>query len=349
MDQLTYRTEQALLGSLLTDSRHVADVDYLLPRDFSDPEHRALYDAITTVHAAEPELTGAEFADRVALVRGQDPEQLHGLALSCPEPDHAPVYARMVQEAGFRRELADHAALIAETAADRDQSPELVNHLDSLSETLRVHANRFGPAAELEYWTTFAEDRVGPTPAPRDAEALALQDQILVDLMKHPELLNWDAEWMTADLFEEGPRRIVFETLEYVTSIGEPVDEIVIAWNVARQAAAHDAQGRQHLGGGDHYRAVPQYLIELRTVEAPDYAAITVGQQLLDGHFRARITATAERIEGAAARMDVAPARIIGQVNTAVQQVSREYEARQQQQYKPPVVQPDAANTEYNR
>ena len=84
MDQLTYRTEQALLGSLLTDTRHVADVDYLLPRDFFEPEHRALYDTITTVHAAEPELTGVEFADRVALVRGQDPERLHELALSCP-------------------------------------------------------------------------------------------------------------------------------------------------------------------------------------------------------------------------------------------------------------------------
>lgn len=349
MDQLTYRTEQALLGSLLTDSRHVPDIDYLLPRDFEDLGHRALYDAITTVHAAEPELTGAAFADRVAYVRGQEPEQLHELALSCPEPDHAPVYARMVQEAGFRRELAGHAALIAETAADREQSPELIQHLDSLSETLRVHASRFGPAAELEYWTTFADDRVGPTRAPDNAEALALQDQILVDLMMHPELLNWDAEWLTADLFQEGPRRIVFETLEYVTSIGEPVDEIVIAWNVARQAAAHDAQGRGHLGGGDGYKAVPQYLIDLRTVEAPEYAAITLGQELLDGHFRARITATAEHIEDTATRMDVAPSRIIGQVNTAVQQVSREYEARQQQQYQPPVIESDAASTEYNR
>ena len=349
MDQLTYRTEQALLGSLLTDSRHVADVDYLLPRDFADANHRALYDSITTVHAAEPALTGAEFADRVAQVRGQEAEQLHELALSCPEPDHAPVYARMVQEAGFRRELAEHATLLSEAAAGGHQSPEVVVNLDELSRTLRVHASRFGPAAELEYWTTFADDRVGPTPPARDAEALALQDQILVDLMKHPELLNWDAEWMTPDLFEEGPRRIVFETLEYITSIGEPVDEIVISWNVARQAAAHDAQGRQHLGGNDHYRAVPQYLIELRAVEAPEYAAITLGEELLDGHFRARITATAERIEDAAARMDVAPSRIIGQVNTAVQQVSREYEARQQQQYQPPVIQPDATGTEYNR
>lgn len=346
MDQLTHRTEQALLGSLLTDPRHVTDVDYLLPRDFSDPEHRALYDAITTVHDAEPALAGADFAGRVAQYRGQEAEQLHELALSCPEPDHAPVYARMVQEAGFRRELADHAALIAETAADRDQSPDLVNHLDSLSETLRVHASRFGPAAELEYWTTFADDRVGPTQAPRDAEALALQDQILVDLMNHPELLNWEAEWLTADLFEQGPRRIVFETLEYITSIGEPVDEIVISWNVARQAAAHDAHGRQ-FGRHDQYKAVPQYLIELRGIEAPEYAAITLGQQLLDGHFRARITTTAERIEDAAARMDVSPSRIIGHVNTAVQQVSREYEARQQH-YQPPVIQPDAS-TEYNR
>lgn len=348
MDQLTHRTEQALLGSLLTDSRHIADVDYLLPRDFSGPEHRALYDAITTVHAAEPALTGAEFAERVAYVHGQDAERLHELALSSPEPDHAPVYARMVQEAGFRRELADHAALLAESAASRDQSPQLAAHLDSLSQTLRVHADRFGPVAELEYWTTFAADKVAPTQPPRDAETLARQDQILVDLMKHPELLNWDAEWMTADLFEEGPRRIVFETLQYVTSIGEPVDEIIIAWNVARQAAAHDARGR-HLGEHDHYKPVPQYLIELRTIEAPDFAAITLGRELLDEHFRARITATAERIEDAAARTDVAPSRIIGQVNTAVQQVSHEYEARQQQQYNPPTVQVDTAGPEHNR
>jgi replicative DNA helicase len=319
-----------------------------MTRDFADPEHRALYDAIITVHAAQPALTGAQFADHVAHLRGQDPERLHELALTCPEPDHAPVYARMVQEAGFRRELAEHAALIAETAASPEQSPAVVSHLSSLSETLRVHASRFGPAAELEYWTTFAADRVGPTQPPRDAETLARQDQILVDLIRHPELLNWDAEWMTADLFEDGPRRIVFETLEYITSIGEPVDEITISWNIARQAAAHDAHGR-HLGEHDHYKAVPQYLIELKTIEAPDYAAIHLGQALLDDHFRERITATAERIEDAAAQTDVAPSRIIGQVNTAVQQVSREYEARQQQQYHPPVIQADATGPERNR
>lgn len=348
MDQLTHRTEQALLGSLLADSRHIADVDYLLPRDFADPEHRALYDAITTVHAAEPAVTGAEFAERVAYMQGQDAERLHELALSSPEPDHAPVYARMVQEAGFRRELADHAALLAESATSRDQSPQLTAHLDALSQTLRLHANRFGPVAELEYWTAFAADKVAPTPLPRDDETLSRQDQVLVDLMKHPELLNWDAEWMTADLFDQGPRRIVFETLQYVTSIGEPVDEIIIAWNVARQAAAHDAGGRR-LGEHDHYKAVPQYLIELRTIEAPDYAAITLGRELLDEHFRARVTATAERIEDAASRTDIAPSRIIGQVNTAIQQVSHEYEARQQQQYNPPIAPVDAAGPEHNR
>ncbi|HTJ68127.1 MAG TPA: DnaB-like helicase N-terminal domain-containing protein [Actinospica sp.] len=349
MDDLTYRTEQALLGSLLADSRHIPDVDYLLTRDFEDPEHRALYDAITTVHAWDPELTGVAFSDRVADLRGQvTAEKLAELALSCPEPDHAPVYARMVQEAGFRRELADHAALLAETAADREQVPELALHLDSLSEALRVHASRFGPLAEIEYQSSFASDRVGPTQGPRDTETLARQDKILVDLMRHPELMSWDAEWMNSDMFEQGPRRIVFETLEYVTSIGEPVDEIVIAWNVARQAAAYDAQGR-HLGKDDHYRAVPQYLIALRSVEAPDYAAIPLGQELLDDHFRARITTAAERIEDVAARTDVAPSRIIGQVNTAVQQISREYEARQEQQYHPPVIQADVTGPEYNR
>src|SRR5258708_13844200 len=138
-------------------------------------------------------VAGAPYADLVAnhltsLGGGYvPPETLHELALNCPDPDHAPTYARMVQEAGFRRELSEHAQRIGEIA-ESGQEPEAISeHLTLLSEALGTHATRFGPMAELAHITDVAEGRAMVSVGQDDPERLVRQDQVLADLLRHPE------------------------------------------------------------------------------------------------------------------------------------------------------------------
>ncbi|NUQ99928.1 MAG: hypothetical protein HOY79_26395, partial [Streptomyces sp.] len=116
MSDITMSTERALLGALLTDPGQLDELRYVRTQDFEIQRHREIYTAIQDVHADAPSLTGVAFADHVA-ARLPNPDfvwdfELHTLALNCPDPDHGPTYARMVQEAAFRRDLAEHAERI---------------------------------------------------------------------------------------------------------------------------------------------------------------------------------------------------------------------------------------------
>jgi replicative DNA helicase len=264
-------------------------------------------------------------------------DELHALALNCPDPDHAPTYARMVQEAGFRRDLAEHAERIG-SIAQAGTEPEVISeHLALLSEALGTHASRFGPMAELAHISEVAAGRAVVDINQTDPERLARQDQVLADLMRHPEDIREVSTWLSSDNFAAGPRREVYETIVYIDSLDEPVDEITVAWNLARRAAAYDALGTDQYGL-QPYSGVPAYITTLRDLDVPEDAALAVGRQLLADDLSAKLSATAERMANSASRDDVSPAFAIGQAANAVRQIQHAHEYRQdvERDYQPP-------------
>lgn len=333
MSDLTTSAERALLGALLTDPAQLDELRYVRTADFESWRHREIYATIQEVHAAAPSLSGAAFADSVAarlptIDFAWEIDELHALALTCPDPDHAPTYARMVQEAGFRRDLAEHAERIG-TIAQAGTEPELISeHLALLSEALGTHATRFGPMAELAHISDIAAGRAMIDIDQTDPERLARQDQVLADLMRHPEDIREVSTWLSSDNFAAGPRREVYETIVYIDSLDEPVDEITVAWNLARRAAAYDALGTDQYGL-QPYAGVPAYITTLRDLDVSEDAALTLGRQLLADDLSAKLAATAERMANSASRDDVSPAHAIGQAANAVRQLQHAHEYRQ--------------------
>lgn len=333
MPELINSTERALLGALLTDPAQLDELRYVRAEDFESQRHREIYAAIQDVHSAAPNLSGAAFADSVAarlptIDYVWEIDELHALALNCPDPDHAPTYARMVQEAGFRRDLAEHAERIG-AIAQAGTEPEVISeHLALLSEALGTHATRFGPMAELAHISDVAAGRAAVEIDQTEPERLARQDQVLADLMRHPEDIREVSTWLGSDRFAAGPRREVFETIVYIDGLDEPVDEITVAWNLARRAAAYDALGTDQYGL-QPYTGVPAYITTLRDMEVPEDTAFTVGRQLLADDLSAKLAATAERMANSASREDVSPAYAIGSTASAVRQLQHAHEYRQ--------------------
>jgi replicative DNA helicase len=332
MSDITMSTERALLGALLTDPGQLDELRYVRTQDFEFQRHREIYTAIQDVHADAPSLTGVAFADHVA-ARLPNSDfvwdfELHTLALNCPDPDHGPTYARMVQEAAFRRDLADHAERIGAIAQAGTEPQVISEHLALLSEALGTHATRFGPMAELAHISDIAAGRAAVEIDQTEPERLARQDQVLADLMRHPEDVREVSTWLSADNFAAGPRREVYETIVYIDSLDEPVDEITVAWNMARRAAAYDALGTDQYGL-QPYAGVPAYISSLRELEVPEDTAFAVGRQLLADDLSTKLAATAERMANTASRDDVSPAYAIGSAASAVRQLQHAHEYRQ--------------------
>lgn len=333
MSDLTHSAERALLGALLNDPAQLDALRYVRATDFEASRHREIYTAIQDVRAAAPSLSGAEFADAVAsrlptIDFVWEIEELHDLALNCPDPDHGPTYARMVQEAGFRRDLAGHAERIGQIAQTGTEPEAISEHLALLSEALGTHATRFGPMAELAHISDVATGRAPVDIDQTEPERLVRQDQVLADLLRHPEDIREVSTWLSVDNFAAGMRREVYETIVHVDSMDEPVDEITVAWNLARRAAAYDALGTDQYGL-QPYRGAPAYISTLRELDVPEDAALVVGRQLLADDLSAKLAATAERMSQTANRADVAPAYAIGSTANAVRQLQHAHEFRQ--------------------
>jgi replicative DNA helicase len=182
--------------------------------------------------------------------------------------------------------------------------------------------------AELAHISDIAAGRAVVEIDQTEPERLARQDLVLADLMRHPEDIREVSTWLGSDRFAAGPRREVYETIVYIDGLDEPVDEITVAWNLARRAAAYDALGTDQYGL-QPYAGVPAYITTLRDMEVPEDAAFAVGRQLLADDLSAKLAATAERMASSASREDVSPAHAIGSAASAVRQLQHAHEYRQ--------------------
>lgn len=114
MPSLTERAERALLGALLLDPAQLARLPVLEVTDFRMDSHRSVFEHLRYAGAHGDHAGLRLNGDLVAA----PPGYTDVLRRSCPDPAHAPAYARLVIEAMLRRELSAHAQRLRTAAAD---------------------------------------------------------------------------------------------------------------------------------------------------------------------------------------------------------------------------------------
>lgn len=287
-ERLVPRSEEALLGALLYDPSLVAEIPQLLPRHFSDSYRAEVFAAITDVHTALPDMRGAEFTRLVAHQVDTPPweTELDGWALSS-NPSSAAAYGRLVHEAAVRRELIGHAERLAELAGpDRGVDPSL-DHLADLASALRLHAAD-GEATVAHYLPIYDTEQ----------QLRALQeDQILADLIQHPDLVPEVAGWLDPAVFTAPHRRQVFEAIISVELYGDPVEELTITWEIHRERALTAYLHPEPDGPAGPQTVVdppPGYVARLAATSVETGTAVIAGHALFTQHVQAELGAAAD-------------------------------------------------------
>jgi hypothetical protein len=293
MPNLIHRTEEALLGALIYDPSLTSDVPYLLPAHFDDPDHQVIFAAIIDIRANNPALWGAAMATQIAVqvdVPAITQDRLDTLAMAAPDASSVAVYGRMIQEAGLYRDLAAHAERLTQAAGPiRGVDPQL-DHLDALATALNGHNATFQEhfRAEITYEVAVAAPQ-------QDVRALR-EEQVLADLIQHPQYLHDVVAWLDPEVFTTPDRRQIFEAVVAVDRYGEPVEELTLAWELARVRAAEasrtlDTDPRSQTRTADTAQA-PGQLARLAVLTVEPGTAIELGRDLLAEHTRTEITAS---------------------------------------------------------
>lgn len=318
---LALRAEQAVLGALLQDPSLRERIAYLQADGFGHPTYRQLFTELSTSTAA-PDLP-ERVAGRLGLP-GLDAHYLRGLAAASPASSDVAVYARMVQEASVRRQLAAHAERISMGASFGGGDPAPGHH-DRLAQALSrlnlprpdVHfdvapAVYQAPTAEVVYTVDDRGRR---------------EELVLADLLQHEDQVREVEVWLSPETFEAGLRREVYEAITAVYAQGEPVNELTVAWELSRQESTVVYAEEVEV---DREPAGPAYLAHLMTSAVVVGVAVEVGHQLFVEDLRTELAAEAVRAVAAEQRAEQpAPKQTAAQNLGPQQQVDFSREQRQ--------------------
>ena len=284
---LSQRAEQAFVASLLQDPSWLERHRLTLSADrFTDPTYAAIFRGLAEQTAyggpSRTDNLSAQLADRLNLPR-VDAAYLRNLAVSGPDPADIAVYARMVQEAFVRRQLAAQAERIAVSAGPVRGIDARLDNLDRLA---RAVARLAPPEVEVQASTVSGTTTAEAVyPATADSRQWR-EDQVLADLLQNGEQAVEVEVWLAADTFEEGPRREVYEAIVTTAEQGEPVTELTVSWELSRQSSTE---------GLAYDDSMDAYLSRLVATEVVVGAAVEVGRELLVDTLRADLAVEASR------------------------------------------------------
>ncbi|MBV9026846.1 MAG: replicative DNA helicase [Streptomycetaceae bacterium] len=233
--EAVHYAEQALLGALLLDPQQLKTLGTLKPEHFANYSHSVLFTAMRTLPPPEPEAHATEpvwLNSVLAAARSEAPgltaSYLHTLVHSCPRPEHAASYARMIRADHARRTLRMHAVRLAQTATD----PTLPNpaattlaQADTLTRFLEELAGQFAPHPG-------SLPKTPPPPAPpRDTRDEALDEErlLLATATAHPAALK-EMRWLQVDDFAHPLHGQLFQCLTALAHRGDPVDPVTVLW-----------------------------------------------------------------------------------------------------------------------
>ena len=130
--------EQGVLGGMLLSKDAIADViDVVKGRDFYQPKHEQVFDAILDLYGrgepADAVTVANELTKRNELTRVGGPGYLHTLMESVPTAANAGYYAEIVHERAVLRRLVEAGTRITQMgyATDGDDVDEIVNKAQS--------------------------------------------------------------------------------------------------------------------------------------------------------------------------------------------------------------------------
>ncbi|MFD4533612.1 DnaB-like helicase N-terminal domain-containing protein [Kitasatospora sp. NPDC058397] len=284
--ELALRAEQAVIGAALRDRQRLDDIAYLTPDRMAHPTHRALMAALIESRTSAPTASAAQLPELIAqrtAISGVNADYLRRLADAAPQPRNIASYARMVQEAAVRRDLALHVDRLRTTAPGL-RGPDPV--LDRLAQAMRS-TEQAVPVARINE----------PAPAPYEPRArtsgeqevrvdvrLERQDAVLAELLQHPEQVREVSSWLYPEVFEEGPRREVYEAIVVVAERDDPVDQLTVEWEVYQQAPqAYEVTVEVSV------EERPDYLTRLATTAVVVGAAVELSGEILAEDIRTKL------------------------------------------------------------
>ena len=296
MTDLTIRAEQAVLGALLTGGAANGGLARIQVADFADGRHQAIFGALTGAVAPPGGLfgrlrmwlAGLSFWPQVRDFR----QYIAELPQTCPEPAHLSRYAQMVAEASEQRRAA--AARVVPDGPDPGRIAGAAAYLAREAE--RAAASRRWPSrsprpaadAALTRDTAIAarairQDQAPPaarqapaaatsaTPAPERAmSAGKLEELVLADLLRHPGQAEETIRWLPVEVFTSENRRVIYGDIRRRVQDGEPVDPLIIAWDL-------NGSGEGHLAGG----LVAGEVLRIAAADAAPGTAGLLGRALL--------------------------------------------------------------------
>jgi DnaB-like helicase N terminal domain len=187
----------------------------------------------------------------------------------------------MVLEAAFLPGFAADIALVPETGQGSDTT---------LKEAITSYTRNVNAARSAA-----ADDLREPGPPPADPQAV-LEEQFLSAIMHQPGLTDWIS--LDPAIFTSPGRRAIYQAITTLSHHGEPVDEITLAWALARATAALDAcDGRTTTPETFAATIPPGTIARLAATSIDTVTALDIGRDLLADHAYAQITAAARGAE----------------------------------------------------
>ncbi|MYQ82559.1 MULTISPECIES: DnaB-like helicase N-terminal domain-containing protein [unclassified Streptomyces] len=229
-----FHIEQALLGALLLDPRHLDDVTGIAPASFSTAAHTALFATILSLPVPDPveHATTTKWLDQVLAAardqaRGLSVLYLQTLIQVCPSARHAPAYARIVEAEHSRRRLAAAAQRLMRTAVDISLPQRVTTTLaeaENLTVVVDDIAARFPPHAG-----SMPRTPAPPTAIHHDEEALDEERLLLATSTLHASSVG-RMRWLTPGDFTHSLHAGLWQCLTALTRRGTPVDRMTVLW-----------------------------------------------------------------------------------------------------------------------
>lgn len=269
---LVDRAEQAVLGAVLQRPDIIQDIAFLDPAQFANSAHAALFGAIRTEIARDPDQSSTDLAAHLhsAHATSGNAPDLDALIDACPDPGGAAAYARMLVEADLDRSMAAHAVRITESTEPLDGQRLMEAHV------LRHRAIDASQEAEA-----------APIPGSWKGSRLNREEHILADLIQNPYALDLLPQWFNPRSFSADARSDLYEALTAVHSRGEPVDKLTVAWELDRLQRKDETTtaGVDPIAYVDRLAAIPvEPAAALRlSRELPPFASEAIGPQQTQG------------------------------------------------------------------
>ncbi|WP_328939221.1 replicative DNA helicase [Streptomyces tauricus] len=240
-----FHAEQALLGALLLEPHRRDTLTNITAGSFSTAEHSALFAAITTLPAPSPDThaTNTTWINQVlATARDQaralTASYLHALIQVCPQPQHAPAYARMAEAEHARRRLRAAAEHLLHSVHDTSLPHPIHTVLaeaDTLTAAVDHISTRFPPRAHLLPRTPLPP----PGPAPDDGEAAQEEQALLATATARPEDIA-SARWLLPGDFTHPLHAGLWQCLVTLHRRNEPVDPVTVLWEAQQHGLLDD-------------------------------------------------------------------------------------------------------------